>query len=72
MIITKIVGASMAVVASVGYVFHDEIMPPEQLPVLQVYCDAVTLFDEFTTPILSGCRYEGYPVRVRLPALNPY
>lgn len=72
MIITKIVGAGMATVAAVGYVFHDEIIPPDPLPVLVVQCDMVEVFDEFTTPILSGCRYEGYPVRVRLPSLNPF
>ena len=72
MIITKIVGAGMATVAAIGYVFHEEIVPPAPPSILQVYCDAVTIYDEFTTPIVSGCRYEGYPVRVRLPSLNPY
>ena len=71
-IITNTVAAGMGIVTAIGVVFHEEIIPPPATPVIQVYCDQVQVFDEFTTPIVSGCRYEGYPVIVRLPALNPF
>jgi len=72
MIITKIVGGGMGIIAAIGYVFRDEIIPEPPLPVLQVYCDQLQVFDEFTTPILSGCRYEGYPVHVNMPTRHPF
>ncbi len=61
-----------AIVAATGYVFHDEILPPPPLSSYTVMCDTVQVIDEFTTPLTSGCRLDGIPVRVIFPQLNPY
>jgi len=63
MIVTKVAGATAGIAAAIGVVLGPSVVPKPELPVLQVYCDAVTVLDEYTTPILSGCRYEGCPVR---------
>jgi len=73
-IVGNTTAAGVAILASFGIVFHDEIIPPPpepQCPALNCY--TLTEAGEYSAPVLLGFRFvPSYPVAIVEPSPKPF